>query len=482
MSKPTGFLDYDRHDMINRDLGVRLGDFADMYEDIDEDERRRQGARCMDCGVPFCQSEYGCPVDNLIPEWNDLVRQGRWKEAYMRLRQTNNFPEYTGKVCPAPCESACVLGINDAPVTIKDNEWSIIDRAYREGWVTAHIPTSRSGRNVGIVGSGPAGLAAADQLNQMGHRVTVYERDDRIGGLMMYGIPNMKLEKGIIERRNAVMREEGVVFSPNTEIGTDISLARLRQKHDAVLLSIGATAPKNLDLPGRALAGVHFAMEYLHDVTKSLLDSNFANRAYIDTRDKDIIVIGSGDTGTDCIATAARQRARTLVNFGWGDSPQAGRSADYPWPFIPKALKFDYAHKEVKTEYGTDPRQYNILTKEFVGRGGVVQGVRTVEAKWYKDTSSSLPRLEEVPGSERVWPADEVFIALGYSGPERPLIDELALQTTTRGTIATADDGYSTSADGIFVAGDARRGQSLIVWAIKEGREAATQINRYLAQ
>ena len=479
MSKPTGFIDYERHDVINRDYKERLNDFSDMYKDIDEDERRRQGARCMDCGVPFCQSDYGCPVDNLIPEWNDLVRQGRWKEAYMRLRKTNNFPEYTGKVCPAPCESACVLAINESAVTIKDNEWSIIDRAYQEGWVTPCIPKTRSGMRVAIVGSGPAGLAAADQLNQRGHSVTVYERADRIGGLLMYGIPNMKLEKSLINKRNAIMEEEGVCFKSGVEIGIDISLAQLQQENHAVLLAIGATVPKDLALPGRELPGIHFAMDYLHAVTKSLLDSNFADGQYINTKGKNVIVIGSGDTGTDCIATAARQRARSLVNFGWRNTPQQGTHPDFPWPLVPKILKFDYAHKEVAADYGQDPRAYGILTKGFVGTDKL-EGVKTVNIKWHKDAPLSQPRLEEIRGTEKIWPADVVFIALGYSGTETRLTK--TLEVTPTNTIACPTQKYHTSTEGIFVAGDAYRGQSLIVWAIKEGREAAAQIEEYFAR
>ena len=359
-------------------------------------------------------------------------------------------------------------------------------------------PPRRSGRSVAIVGSGPAGLAAADQLNQLGHTVTVYERDDRIGGLLMYGIPNMKLEKEIVERRNAIMEQEGVIFRTNSEVGgADLPIERLQHEYDAVLLAIGATVPKDLPIPGRHLPGIHFAMEYLHGVTKSLLDNNFQDNACLTVRGKDVIVIGSGDTGTDCIATAARQRARNMVNFGWRDPPHSGRSAEFPWPFIPKILKFDYAHKEVNAEYGTDPRQYNVLTTGFVGKKRV-EGVRTVGVKWHKNDPASPPRLEQIHGSEKIWPAETVFIALGYTGPERPLIDTLSLRTTGRNTIATPSDDdtavaiptsdapapgdYRTSADGVFVAGDARRGQSLVVWAIKEGRDAAAQINTHLRQ
>ncbi len=486
MGKPTGFMDYERHDVINRDFHERVKDFDDMYVEIDDTERRKQGARCMDCGIPFCQSDFGCPVDNLIPEWNDLIRQNRWKDAYDRLRKTNNFPEYTGKICPAPCEDACVLAINQAPVTIKDNEYAIIERAYQEGWVRPNIPKTRTGKKIAIIGSGPAGLAAADQLNQKGHFVTIFERDDRIGGLLMYGIPNMKLDKHIVERRNKLMADEGVEFCPNTEIGKDISIGKLYKEYDAILLAVGATEPKDLSIPGRELEGIHFAMDYLHHVTKCYLDKT-DTRPEFNMAGKQVVVIGSGDTGTDCIATASRQRAKGLVNFGWRDPPASNRQIEYPWPLIPKVMKFDYGHKEVAAVYGKDPREYNILTKEFIGKNGVLSGVKTVEARWHKDPLGK-PHLEEVPNSEHIWDADTVLISLGYTGPEQKILQELNVKLTNDGLIdGSSNNGqtknnsiYKTSVEGVYSAGDARRGQSLVVWAIHEGREAAEEIDEYI--
>ncbi len=477
MGKPTGFLDFERHDVDARSYQERLQDWDEMYHEINEEARRQQAGRCMDCGVPFCQSEFGCPVDNLIPEWNDLIYQGRWKEAYLRLRKTNNFPEYTGRICPAPCESACVLAINAPAVTIKDNEWAIADRAYQEGWLTPLPPAQRTGKRVAIVGSGPAGLAAADQLNQAGHTVTIFERDDRVGGLLMYGIPNMKLDKRLVEHRNAIMAEEGIIFKTNTEVGRDVTLADLEREYDALLLAVGATHPKDMALPGRKLSGIHFAMEFLHLATKSLLDSQLQDGRYISAQGKNVVVIGSGDTGTDCIATAARHSAKSLVNFGWRDIPQIDDPQSL-WPLVPKHIRFDYGHKEVEAQYGKDPRAYAILTKEFVGERQV-EAVRTVRARWHKERGSP-PKLEELPGSSELWPAELVLISLGYLGPERGLLDELQLKRDPRGNILCPAGGYQSSRRGLFAAGDARRGQSLVVWAIKEGREAAREIDEYL--
>ena len=477
MGKITGFLDFERHDVKARDYKERLSDWREMYGEIDEEERRHQGGRCMDCGVPFCQSEYGCPVDNLIPEWNDLVYQGKWEEAYWRLRKTNNFPEYTGRICPAPCESSCVLAISAPAVTIKDNEWAIADRGYQEGWIQPRPPATRSDKRIAIVGSGPAGLAAADQLNQAGHTVTVYERDDRIGGLLMYGIPNMKLDKKLVARRNDIMGAEGIIFKAGVEIGRDISLADLRSEYDAVLLAIGATDPHEIETPGRSLTGIHFAMEFLHLATKSLLDSHFKDQKYISARDKNVIVIGSGDTGTDCIATAARLGAKSLVNFGRREASAIDDPSSL-WPLVPKHVSFDYGHREVEAKYGRDPRSWGVLTKEFLGHKSV-EGVRTVRARWLKEPGSA-PVLEEKVGSDEVWPAELVLIAVGYRGPESTLLRELSLQEDERGNIRCPHNTYQSSCPGVFAAGDARRGQSLVVWAIKEGREAAKEIDSYV--
>ncbi len=482
MGKPTGFMEYDRRTVIDRAAAERANDFDEFHIPLDERERQEQGARCMDCGVPFCQSDYGCPVDNLIPEWNDLVYRGKWDEAYRRLMKTNNFPEYTGRVCPAPCESACVLGINQPPVTIKDNECSIIDRAYATGLMKPQPPQTRTGKRVAIVGSGPAGLAAADQLNKAGHLVTVYERSDRIGGLLMYGIPNMKLDKRLVEQRNAIMAAEGIEFITNTSVGRDIDPNRLVCDFDAVLLACGATNPRDLAIPGRELAGVHFAMEFLHANTKTLLDSSSSGTApeFISAAGKRVIVIGGGDTGNDCIGTAVRHGCSSLANFELLPRPAAGRTDEFPWPTYPRLYKQDYGHEEVDALFGRDPREYSILTKAFVGDAqGRLVGLRTVRVEWHKPRGER-PRFEEVPGSEEYWEADLVLLALGFLGPEQEILDQIRVDRDPRTNVAAAYGSFATSVANVFAAGDARRGQSLVVWAIKEGRGAALSIDRYL--
>ena len=453
---------------------------------LDEDERRAQGARCMDCGVPFCQSDYGCPVDNLIPEWNDLVYHGKWEDAFWRLLKTNNFPEYTGRVCPAPCESACVLGINEPPVTIKDNECTIIDRAYESGLMKPRPPMIRTGKRIAIVGSGPAGLAAADQLNKAGHSVTVYERADRIGGLLMYGIPNMKLDKALVEKRNGIMADEGITFRPGTSVGTDVDPNLLVDESDAVLLACGATRPRDLPIPGRDLAGIHFAMEFLHANTKTLLDAGGtpdagrANGGFISAKGKKVIVIGGGDTGNDCIGTSVRHGCSSLVNFELLPKPASERTEEYPWPTYPRLFKQDYGHEEVDTLFGRDPREYSIMTKEFLGdEDGRLTGLRTVRVEWHKPRGER-PYFEEIPGSEEEWEADLVLLALGFLGPEQEILDTLELDRDPRSNIAAEYGPFVTNKEKVFAAGDARRGQSLVVWAIKEGRAAAYAIDHYL--
>lgn len=480
MGKPTGFLEYPRRSVIDRDPAERVKDFKEFHTHLDERERREQGARCMDCGTPFCQSDYGCPVDNLIPEWNDLVYHGRWEEAFKRLMKTNNFPEYTGRVCPAPCESACVLAINEPAVTIKDNECTIIDRAYDTGLMKPRVPAIRTGKRVAIVGSGPAGLAAADQLNQAGHLVTVFERDDRIGGLLMYGIPNMKLHKGLVEKRNAIMMGEGIDFRPGVWVGRDLDPQELLHEYDAVLLTVGATKPRDLPARGRDLAGIHFAMQFLRANTRSLLDSNLEDGDYISARGKHVVVIGGGDTGTDCIGTSVRHGALSIVNFELLPRPATERTAEYPWPLFPRLLKNDYGHEEVQARFGADPRQFSILTKEFVGdESGSVRAVRTVRVKWHKPPGER-PQMQEIPGSEEQWPADLVLLAMGFLGPEDDIAAQLGLDRDERSNIRAEFGAFSTSRPKVFAAGDARRGQSLVVWAIKEGREAAREMDRFL--
>ncbi len=480
MGKPTGFIEYARKSVIDRSPEERINDFNEFHIHLDDRERREQGARCMDCGTPFCQSNYGCPIDNLIPEWNDLVYHGRWEEAFTRLMKTNNFPEYTGRVCPAPCESACVLGINEPPVTIKDNECTIIDRAYESGLMKPRPPRLRTGKRVAIVGSGPAGLAAADQLNQAGHLVTVFERDDRIGGLLMYGIPNMKLDKSLVEKRNGIMAQEGIEFRPAVCVGTDIEAEELVHDYDAVILTVGATKPRDLPAAGRRLRGVHYAMEYLRGNTKALLDASSVNGSHISAQDKHVVVIGGGDTGNDCIGTAVRHGAKSITNFELLARPATTRTAEYPWPVYPRLLKNDYGHEEVIARYGADPREFSILTKEFVGdESGRLRAVKTVRVKWHKPPGDR-PQMQEIAGSEETWPADIVLLAMGFLGPEDDLVTQLGLERDERSNIRAPYGSFATSRAKVFAAGDARRGQSLVVWAINEGRGVAREVDRFL--
>ena len=480
MGKPTGFMEFARETVHDRDVAERLSDFDEFHTELDEEERKKQGARCMDCGVPFCQSDFGCPVDNLIPEWNDLVYHGRWEDAFHRLMKTNNFPEYTGRVCPAPCESACVLGINEPAVTIKDNECTIIDRAYDSGLMKPRPPATRTGKRVAIVGSGPAGLAAADQLNKAGHRVTVFERDDRIGGLLMYGIPNMKLDKKLVEKRNGIMALEGVEFRTGVQVGTDIEASELHAEYDAVLLACGATVPRDLPVPGRELKGIHFAMEFLRANTKSLLDSGLSDGNFISAAGKSVIVIGGGDTGNDCIGTSMRHGCVSLKNFELLPRPASTRTDEYPWPTYPRLLKMDYGHTEAAEKFDGDPREYSILTKEFVSDDkGHVRAVRTVRVAWKKEPGER-PTMEEIPGTEQLWEADLVLLALGFLGPEQHIADALELERDARSNFKAEYGRYATNVEKVFSAGDARRGQSLVVWAINEGRGAAREIDRFL--
>ncbi len=480
MGKVTGFLEFDRKKVPYRAPEARVMDFDEFSVPLDVKERKDQGARCMDCGVPFCQSSYGCPVDNLIPEWNDLVFKGREREAWARLMKTNNFPEFTGRVCPAPCEGACVLGINQDPVTIKDNECYIVDTAYAEGWMNPVAVARRTGKKVAVIGSGPAGLAAADQLNKAGHSVTVFERADRPGGLLMYGIPNMKLDKGLIMRRIEIMKSEGIAFRTSTAIGQDVPAKDLLKDYDAVLVATGSTRPRDLAAPGRQLKGIHFALEFLGANTKSLLDSGFADGKKIDAKGKKVVVIGGGDTGNDCLGTSIRHGCASVVNFEVLPQPPATRTPDMPWPTFPRTLKVDYGHGEAIAKFGKDPREYCISTKEFVDDGkGNVKGIKTVRVEWKKNEAGQFV-MNEIPGSEEYFEADLVFLALGFLGPEDGILKDLGVELDPR-TNAKADYGkYATSAPKVYAAGDARRGQSLVVWAINEGRGAAREIDRFL--
>ncbi len=472
-------MDYDRRKVPYREPLHRLEDFREIFTDAQDPQLKQQGARCMDCGVPFCQSEAGCPIDNLIPEWNDMVYQGRWQEALDRLHRTNNFPEFTGRTCPAPCEGACVLGITDPPVTIKNIENAIIDRGFAEGWVVARPPAVRSGKKVAVIGSGPSGLAAAAQLNQAGHEVTVYERSDRIGGLLMYGIPNMKLDKGVVERRLDLLREEGVRFVVNADVGRNVDAAELRTANDAVILCTGATKPRDLPIPGRELDGVHFAMEFLTKNTRSLLNSQFKDHEYISANDRDVIVIGGGDTGADCIGTSLRHGCRSLVNFELLPQPPEQRAADNPWPQWPRILRSDYAHEEAAARDGRDPRTYCVLSQEFVGddRGRVAQ-VRTVEVEWRRDQGQW--KMTPKPNSEKTWKADLVLLAMGFERPEHYVSDLFGVECDARGNYRAEHGSFHTSVPGVFAAGDCRRGQSLVVWAINEGRGVARAVDLHL--
>jgi glutamate synthase (NADPH/NADH) small chain len=505
MGKPTGFKEFERQAVPYRDPLERVQDFLEIYTAPAEIHLRTQGARCMDCGVPFCQSDSGCPIDNLIPEWNDLVYQGRWKDALDRLHKTNNFPEFTGRACPAPCEGACVLGIIEPPVTIKNIENAIIDRGFAEGWVVPQPPPQRTGKRVAIVGSGPAGLAAAAQLNKVGHSVTVYERADRIGGLLMYGIPNMKLDKGVVQRRVDLLAAEGVNFVTCAHVGRQEHFAsghmtqimqergcpikfidpqQLMSENDAVLLATGAT--KSFDptgrCPGRDLGGIHLAMDFLTRNTKSLLDNALKNGEYLSAKDLDVIVIGGGDTGADCIGTSLRHGCRSVVNFELLDQPPADRAGNNPWPEWPRIYRVDYSHAETKAKLGADPREYNILTKEFVGENGRLIGVKTAQVDWSKPGEKAP--FTEVPGTEKVWPADLVLLATGFIGPELAVGEMLGVESQRpRGnweTFKASHGSFATNVAGVFAAGDCRRGQSLVVWAINEGRGAARTIDQFL--
>ena len=472
MGKPTGFKEYERETEPYREPFVRLTDFDELYTEHDESHLRQQGARCMDCGVPFCQSNNGCPVQNLIPEWNDLVYNNRWREALDRLHKTNNFPEFTGRVCPAPCEGACVLGITDPPVTIKNIENAIIDRGFEEGWVTPKPSAPDTGKKVAVIGSGPCGLAAAEQLRSAGHAVTVYERADRIGGLLMYGIPNMKLDKGVVERRVQLMRDAGIRFETNADVGKNIDPAELIEQNDAVLMATGATLARDLPIPGREAKGVHLAMEFLTANTKSLLDSGLEDGGYISAKDKNVIVIGGGDTGTDCIGTSLRHGCKSLVNFELLPKPPLERAPNNPWPLWPRIYRVDYGHAEAPEQFGDDPRVYSIMSKHFLmDDNGNLTGIVTVNVD---------ENIQEIPGTEKTWEADLILLSMGFLQTEHYVNDPLGMETDERGNFIANKQDFRTSIANVYAAADCRRGQDLVVRAINEGREAAREIDRDL--
>ncbi|MCG8502113.1 MAG: glutamate synthase subunit beta [Firmicutes bacterium] len=487
MGKPTGFMEYERELPADRSPEERMKDWAEFHLHFDEEKLKIQAARCMDCGIPFCHSGImikgmtsGCPINNLIPEWNDLIYKGLWKEAYLRLEKTSNFSEFTGRVCPAPCEGSCTVNLNDEAVTIKNIECHIIDKAFKEGWVEARMPAKRTGKKVAVVGSGPSGLACADQLNKAGHYVTVFERADRAGGLLMYGIPNMKLDKKIVQRRINLMKEAGITFVVGTEVGKDYPVEQLKQEFDAVVLCCGATMPRDLQVEGRELKGVHFAMDFLSANTKSLLDSDYQEGRYISAKGKHVVVIGGGDTGTDCVGTSIRHGCSHVAQFEILPKPPADRQEDNPWPQWPKTLLVDYGQQEAAVLYGEDPRQYCVMTKKFVGdEEGNVKEVHVVRIDWRKDENGRFVPVE-IPGTEKIWKADLVLLAMGFLGPEDTVITPLNLECDARSNVNAAYGKFSTNVEGIFAAGDMRRGQSLVVWAINEGRGAARECDRYL--
>jgi len=477
MGKVTGFKEYDRQTEAYRPVSDRINDYGEIFTGShNEDQLQTQGARCMDCGVPFCQSDNGCPINNLIPEWNDLVYNGQWKTALERLLKTNNFPEFTGRVCPAPCEGSCVLGMNNPAVTIKNIELAIIDKGFKEGWIKPYQVEFRTGKKVAIIGSGPAGLAAADELNKLGHNVVVYERDNRIGGLLMYGIPNMKLGKDLVDRRVDLLRDSGIEFVTNANVGKDILVKDLESDYNAIIFATGATQPRDLPVENRDASGVHFAMEYLKSNTSSYLDSGIGDQSDLSAKDKNVIVIGGGDTGTDCIGTALRQGAKSIVNFELMSRPPNDRAENNPWPLWPYIWRVDYGHEEATEKFGKDPREYQIMTKSFQkDESGKVKGLTTVNVEFVDG------KLNEIAGSEKHWDADLVLLSMGFVSPEHYLSDDANIDLDDRGNYKATYGEYVTSKNNIFTAGDCRRGQSLVVWAINEGREVAEKVNNYLS-
>jgi glutamate synthase (NADPH/NADH) small chain len=488
MGKPTGFMEYERKNNPAVEPLERIKNFNEFHTPLSMEERKTQGARCMECGVPFCQSGMmiggmasGCPLNNLVPEWNDLLYNGNLEQALNRLLKTNNFPEFTSRVCPSPCEAACTCNLVNNPVSIKENEMGIIENGYEKGLIKANPPKARTGKKVAVIGSGPSGLAAADLLNRRGHSVTVFERFDRVGGLLMYGIPNMKLEKHIIDRKINLLKEEGIEFITNADVGKNVKAEKIKKEYDSIILACGASNPRDIKAPGREAKGIYFAVDFLRGVTKSLLDSEFKDKAYVDVKGKNVVVIGGGDTGNDCVGTSIRLGAKSVLQLEMMPKPSETRLPNNPWPEWPKVLKTDYGQEEAIAVFGKDPRVYQTTVKEFKqDKNGNLNKVVTVKLEGKKDEKTGRMVMEQVKGSETELAADVVLIAAGFLGTQEYVAKEFEVKLNQRTNVETADGEHQTSQKNVFVAGDMHRGQSLVVWAIHEGREAAKEVDEHL--
>ena len=488
MGKPTGFMDYKREDAKAFSVKQRIKNYNEFHEHLSKKEQEQQGSRCMDCGVPFCQSGMqigpafsGCPLNNLIPEWNDLIFKGCWEQAYNRLKITNNFPEFTSRVCPALCEKACTCGANGDAVTVRANEYGIIENAYNEGYAAPKIPKVRTGKKIAVIGSGPSGLAAADLLNQRGHSVTVFERSDRVGGLLMYGIPNMKLEKKVIDRKINIMKEEGIEFKTGVNVGKDVKAAELIKEYDRIILACGASNPRDIKVPGRAAKGIYFAVDFLKSTTKALLDNGLKDGSYISAKGKNVMVIGGGDTGNDCVGTSIRHGAKSVLQLEMMPKLPDQRAEDNPWPQWPRICKTDYGQEEAIEIFGSDPRVYQTTVKEFVAdKNGNLKSAVLVKLRPEKDVKTGRLMMKEIEGSEYCADVDLVLIAAGFLGAESYVTKAFGVNVNARTNVDTSEGSHKTNVDNIFVAGDMRRGQSLVVWAIREGRDVAKEVDESL--